>query len=99
MGWPPDMEASCYISWYPGRISRVSPNGGAPTRKGRVASGTATPTKIPHVSANKNIMRAIAAFKAVAMVWNPWQIIPLCFQGVHMDQELCKVSPTENLEG
>ena len=64
-----------------------------------VTSGTVTPTEIPHVSDNGNIMRVRAALKALAMGWNPWQTIPLCSQGrAYGPGAKGGVSPTENLK-
>ena len=49
--------------------------------RGGVTSGTVTPTEIPHVSDNGNIMRVRAALKALATGWDPRQTILLCSHG------------------
>ena len=44
---------------------------------GGVLSGTVTPTEIPHVSDNGNIMQVRAALKALATEWDSRQTIPM----------------------
>ena len=66
--------------------------------QGGITSGTVTPTEIPHVCDNRNIMRVRASLKA--RVESPANTTPMCHQGREYNSGAKGgVTLTENLEG
>ena len=71
--------------------------------RGGVTIGTVTPTEIPYVSDNGNIMRVRAVLKTLAMAWDSRQTVLLWHSLCSQDRAYGpgakgEVTPTENLE-